>query len=194
MMYGVDDWMWNPWCRREKTVPAKNCDEIKFKLVENNIPIKYVARHSLFGIRYFELVMKDGAKNVWEEDICKLFDIPKEWVGFTQVKPKTICIKEDELIEKYGNSNGLLSFDFDFIEELHCDCNGSARIVSQLSKNDIECGAIEYRKHRGVIFLRCDNSCTTDIAEALNIPKFAIVNITCESDEYDYIIIEDRCK
>lgn len=126
---------WELSCTRGNTVGSKNCRTIKRKLEENDVPIKYVARHHLFGINYFQLVMKRDDRSVYEKEISKVLDIPSDWVGFTSNNPKVICVKECELVAKYGDSKGLLDFDEGFsLDAAHDSDNFEKKVKDRLRK------------------------------------------------------------
>ena len=151
----------------EKTIPAMNCDIIKKKLEENDIPIQYVARHHLFGINYFQLVMKEDARLVVECEIGEILDIPSDWIGFTSVTPMVICVKEDELLEKYSDCDGLLEFDeFDLNKACH-EHNFTKQVMDQLEKCDVPVKKV-YWKNNCLTVITGTHCGIADVQNALN--------------------------
>ena len=170
----------------EKSIPSRNCEAIEKKLKERNIPIQYVARHHIFGIDYYELVMKkDAEKCVFDEDIAEIFDIPKEWVGFVSNHPKIICIREDKFNCKFCDEKGLLDFgDFNFLDNW---CFPK-KIREQLERKKVHCRDNPVCKtNKDLVFLNSSKS-SDIIADALNIPSNAVTDVSCECDCYTHII------
>lgn len=167
-----------------KTVPAQNCDRIEDVLKKHNISVQYVARHSVWGIDYYELVMKkDADRHIFEKDISELFGIPSEWVGFVSCSPKIIVVKEKEFNDKFCDENGLLQLEFDFLKI----CHSPVKIRHRLDDKGITCRSpVISKTAKGLVYIDCSASANR-VAEALNIPYQAVDDVSCDC-EFTHVI------
>jgi len=104
----------------------KNCRKIKAKLESEGIQVKNIGRHRLYDMNLF-IVNLD--KVVSNKTISEALDIPKNWVDLYHYYDgnKVACIRESELLEKYGNCVGVLEFpeeEFDLREYLNAHSLG----------------------------------------------------------------------
>ena len=199
MMYNINgrewEFLWSPFRLKEST-PSKNCRIIEKKLCENGIKAN-VTRHTLFGNKYFLVNNPKKGKCLDENDISDALDIPDEWVNLYCMyeSRETYAVDENKLIEEYGDCNGLLSFEeFDLIDCIRT--KGAKGLSAHLKKHNLSSGVVNLYRTDDMILIKkhMGSFSAKAYSDVLNIPLDAIVDVSNESNEFEFIILTDRCK
>lgn len=122
-----------------------NTSAIKKELSKNNIKVKDVHRHGIWGINVYVIRFHkdDNNKHINDKILANALNIPIDWVGLAQCTSDGYCtywIKEDKLNNKYCDDDGKLVFenpfnlkDYPFKEKFETLCP----IKVQLEKHGI---------------------------------------------------------
>ena len=197
---------WGYWLNKPSIIPSilgvdnvyhRNCNEIKRQLCEHNIKAS-VSRHKLFDNHLFLLDVSDNEFRPHKRDIAKALNIPVEWVELYKCDTDldVYAVLEDELIDMYGDCHKELHFKdpFDFLDAINNPCSPHS-VVKQLNEKQCKKTAKVLISDDGdVVLLKDVHMSDFLVAEALDIPKEAVIDISCESEEFSHIILVDRCK
>lgn len=190
-----DDWFTRFHGKCYDNVFHKNCKSIKDKLEKENIKKVSVCRHHVFDVNMY-LVSENGCSTC-SRDIADALNIPRNWVELYKYgddNTSSYGILEDKLNDKYCNSDGVLVFDepFDLLKTLNDECYGLGAIECRLT-NSFHRGKISVQDYTNDGLLLISNGGSlSKIADVLNIPIDAVVDISCASRDVSHIIMLDK--
>ena len=176
---------------RELTIWNKRCKSIEEALKRHCIKSS-VIRHTLFDTDYYLVEVSDNKHHISGDDIAEALDISKDWVCLYHCRYNEstyYAVLEDELNDKYKNCNGELVFDdFDLKDAIN---DGMNCIENRLRRFE-RCPDVIVNKHKNILTIQNYNWSSQCVANALNISKDAVTDVSCDDTSISMIVELDK--
>ena len=177
----------------ESTIWNRRCRAIEKELKRHCIKSS-VSRHTLFDTDYYLIEVSDNKHHISGDDIAEALDISKDWVCLYHCRAGErtyYAVLEDELNDKYKNCNGELVFDepFDLMDAIRI--SGMGCIEKRLKECD-RCPDVIVNKHKNILTIQNYGWSSQCVANALNISKDAVVDVSCDDSDTQMIVLLDE--
>lgn len=202
------DYYFNDWFKRPALLPCydniyhRTAKQFKKKLESFGLNIDSVSGVSIGDINYYHVECNYSPCDEQQFNMERIIreDLGIKGVGLADYYQrdgwthKIILVNEEELNDKYlVDGNLVFEEEFNLLDNLD-----KCAIEKQLARNDIKANVVTSMKYHGdydgIILIKDTRICAMSIADALNIPHDAVIDISVEKTDIDHIILLDRVK